>query len=454
MDQDVSISLLNAHQIEEKRMKRKNKHLVHPLHVMVESPSYSLIVVYNLISVGLRSRRFATTRFGHCDVGTKVAKIVRSTRSEYLLLSFTADSVYNFHACNQSTTNSDPMLWIFRLKLNTPQKLTELEEQNVSVNILCEKLKKHDLKTYKLHVVISKYGLMLLASLNLLKEFAQFWKYRMAYFNMENFIELTVYISAVLTTIDTSNCMRVTGLREHWQWQIGTIGLTLAWVNLLLYSQNSGRIGIYVGMYNQIMSNLTRLMLVFSPFIIAFVLAFHLLLANQYAYMSIESALTKVIVMISGELEFVQALFSRYQPNAGSDVHVRYVILTYVLFIVFIIVMAIALTNMLIGLAVGDVKEIQSQAIISKLRITIQTLFEAEDLLKTLRIRRDIPKMYTFFPNSKKALMDKAFNWLYTPRTKTEQFSVGKKKSRTTQNRLLELNQRMSRLQRRYDKIC
>ncbi|KAF5401189.1 hypothetical protein PHET_05455 [Paragonimus heterotremus] len=275
------------------------------------------------------------------------------------------------------------------------KKVPSLMDQNVAVPLLSAyHVEEKGLERKNKHLI---HPLQLM--------FAQFWKFRLAYFNMQNFIELTIYISAVLTTIDTNNCMRVTGLREHWQWQIGTIGLTLAWVNLLLYSQNSGRIGIYVGI----------------PFIIAFVLAFHLLLANQYAYMSIESALAKVIVMISGELEFVQALFSRYQSNASSDVHVRYVTLTYVLFIVFIIVMAIALTNMLIGLAVGDVKEIQSQAIISKLRITIQTLFEAEDLLKTLRIKRDIPKMYVFFPNSKKSLMDKAFNWLYTPKTKADQ---------------------------------
>ncbi|KAF6767787.1 hypothetical protein AHF37_09593, partial [Paragonimus kellicotti] len=313
----------------------------------------------------------------------------------------------------------------FMLSSKPPYML--LLDKNSTIAELCSEMETKGIKAYGILIAIPKYGLMVLAVLNLIKEFAQLKTAKLTYFNLENLIEVSIYVLAIVTTIDTNQCMRVTGLREHWQWQTGTIGLTLAWVNLLLFIQHSSRIGIYVGMFTLVFKNLCELLAVFSPFIVAFMLAFHLLLFNQFEFMNIGNAFSKIIAMIAGEVDFVATVMSRYETDAGSEVLVHYEAITYVLFVIFIAVMAIALTNMLTGVAVGDVNDIQGQATISRLRMTIQTLLDAKGLLVTVGIRWSIPQTYHYKPNIRGSFMDQFFNWLYTGRqaiTKSESHLV------------------------------
>jgi transient receptor potential cation channel subfamily A protein 1 len=65
------------------------------------------------------------------------------------------------------------------------------------------------------------------------------------------------------------------------QWQCGAIAVFLAWFNLLLYLQRFDISGIYVVMFLEILKTLLQVIIVFSILIIAFGLAFYLLLAGE-----------------------------------------------------------------------------------------------------------------------------------------------------------------------------
>ncbi|KAF8564346.1 hypothetical protein P879_02573 [Paragonimus westermani] len=340
----------------------------------------------------------------------------------------------------------------FMLSSKPPYML--LMDKNATIAELCNDMETKGIKAYGILIAIPKYGLMVLAVLNLIKEFAQLKRSKLAYFNLENLIEVSIYVLAILTTVDTNRCMRVTGLREHWQWQTGTTGLTLAWVNLLLFIQHSSRIGIYVGMFTLVFRNLCELLVVFSPFIVAFMLAFHLLLFNQFEFMNIGNAFSKIIAMIAGEVDFVATVLSRYEADAGSEVLVHYEAVTYVLFVIFIAVMAIALTNMLTGVAVGDVNDIQGQATISRLRMTIQTLFDAKGLLIAVGIRWSIPQTYHYKPNIRGSFMDQFFNWLYTAgRQSQKQSDDEEEENMEVANQLGELEDKLSDMEKKLDRI-
>ncbi|KAF5404629.1 hypothetical protein PHET_02040 [Paragonimus heterotremus] len=340
----------------------------------------------------------------------------------------------------------------FMLSSKPPYML--LMDKNVTIAELCNEMETKGIKAYGILIAIPKYGLMVLAVLNLIKESAQLKTAKLTYFNLENLIEVSIYVLAIVTTIDTNRCMRTTGLREHWQWQTGTVGLTLAWVNLLLFIQHSSRIGIYVGMFTLVFKNLCELLAVFSPFIVAFMLAFHLLLFNQFEFMNIGNAFSKIIAMIAGEIDFVATVMSRYETDAGSEVLVHYEAVTYVLFVIFIAVMAIALTNMLTGIAVGDVNDIQGQATISRLRMTIQTLFDAKGLLIAVGIRWSIPQTYHYKPNIRGSFMDQFFNWLYTAGRQSQSQPDDKEEENIeVSNQLTELEEKMCDMERKLDRI-
>ncbi|KAF5402193.1 hypothetical protein PHET_03901 [Paragonimus heterotremus] len=276
---------------------------------------------------------------------------------------------------------------------------------------------------------LSKYGLMILALLSLLKEVVQFVLYKRNYFTWENAIEISIYVLAFLITVDTNECMHVTGLREHWQWQSGTIGLMLAWVNLPFFVQRIPFLGVYVSMFKLVLRNLVILLMIFSPFIVAFMMTFHLLLMNQLAFKHRGDALSKIMVMISGEVEFENTMFKRYeQPNA-EEYMVYYERCTYALFIVFIIIMPIALTNTLTGIAVGEVSSILREAAMSKLRLTIRTIVSTNELFKAMNvfssfgICEPLPKFCERKPNLSRFVNKTLFHWFYEFGKESDQVS-------------------------------
>ena len=68
---------------------------------------------------------------------------------------------------------------------------------------------------------------------------------------------------------------------QRWQWNVGTVAIFLAWINLVLFAQKFPRFGIYVVMFKDILRTFFQFFLVFMLFIIAFALAFYCLLQNQ-----------------------------------------------------------------------------------------------------------------------------------------------------------------------------
>ncbi|KAF6769151.1 hypothetical protein AHF37_12214 [Paragonimus kellicotti] len=69
-------------------------------------------------------------------------------------------------------------------------------------------------KAYTLPIGVPKYGVMILAIVNLLLELTQLIRSRWRYFDLDNLLEVSIFVLALVTTVDTSWCMRETGVRE------------------------------------------------------------------------------------------------------------------------------------------------------------------------------------------------------------------------------------------------
>ncbi|KER25536.1 hypothetical protein T265_07050 [Opisthorchis viverrini] len=224
-----------------------------------------------------------------------------------------------------------------------------------------------------------------------LKQMVQCFASLADYFTFENVFELAIYSLAIATTVDTNGCMRRTGLREPWQWQTGTAGIVFAWIDLLMFFQRTTPIGIYLGIFGLILTNLANLAVVFSPFLVAFALAFHLLLGNQIRFNDMRNAFSSTVSMFSGEVGLADAshaMFNRYEPGASPEKLVYYATLSYLFFLTFVAFMSIALMNMLTGIAVGDVEAKKSQAnleTVQQLTSTQGKRMELDEVLDKLR---------------------------------------------------------------------
>ncbi|KAI0226875.1 hypothetical protein LSAT2_022672 [Lamellibrachia satsuma] len=248
-----------------------------------------------------------------------------------------------------------------------------------------------------LFAFIGKYVIIGLAALNLIREIFQLFTAKWNYFGWENLMEWITYISALLLVIDFSQCQQDTGIRMGWQWQLAAVAVFLAWMDLVLFIRKLPRFGIYVVMFTDILRTFTQFFPVFFLFIVAFGLAFFVLMQNQYAFRRPEFSLLKTSVMMIGEFEFENIFYNQ------NDVHketLYYSAISYTLFVIFLVLMAILVTNLLVGLAVDDIKAVQEQAILKRLAMQVELALDVESIVPQFIRRRFVVKCRTIRPNS------------------------------------------------------
>ena len=95
------------------------------------------------------------------------------------------------------------------------------------------------------------------------------------FLSLENYIEVLAYISSIIFVSHFgTNCWCPT----NWQWQLGAIGIFLAWINLILFLKRVPLLGIYVLMFNAILHSFLKFALIAFLFVVAFCIAFYMIL--------------------------------------------------------------------------------------------------------------------------------------------------------------------------------
>uniref|UniRef100_A0A667Z8R2 Transient receptor potential cation channel, subfamily A, member 1b n=1 Tax=Myripristis murdjan TaxID=586833 RepID=A0A667Z8R2_9TELE len=180
-------------------------------------------------------------------------------------------------------------------------------------------------------------------------------------------------------------------------WQAGAMAVFQSWVGFLLYLQRFEHFGIYVVMFGEIMKTLVRIVMLFLFLMVAFSLAFYCCYFYlQREFKTVELSLAQTFVMMVGELNyqnnFLDALLSENLPFPG---------LTYFIFINFVLLMPILLVNLMIGLAVGDIAEVQRNASLKRIAMQIDLHTALEDKLPYWFMKRVDKPFITIYPNRK-----------------------------------------------------
>lgn len=95
--------------------------------------------------------------------------------------------------------------------------------------------------------------------------------------------------------------------------------------------------------------NFATFLLAYSCLLIAFGLAFSVLFSN-YAPFKLPASLVKTVMMMSGELEYEDIFYSN--NTTQSD----YPATAHGMFLTFVLLVTVILTNLLVGLAVSDIQ--------------------------------------------------------------------------------------------------
>uniref|UniRef100_A0A3Q1GYS7 Transient receptor potential cation channel, subfamily A, member 1b n=1 Tax=Acanthochromis polyacanthus TaxID=80966 RepID=A0A3Q1GYS7_9TELE len=179
-------------------------------------------------------------------------------------------------------------------------------------------------------------------------------------------------------------------------WQAGAIAVLNSWIGFLLYLQRFEGVGIYVVMFGEIMRTLFRVVMLFFYLMLAFSLAFHALMLNQREFSSVPLSIMQTFVMMVGELNY---------QNNFLDVNLNHELpfgpLTYFIFVGFVLLMPILLVNLMIGLAVGDIAEVQRNAALKRIAMQIDLHTALEDKLPYWFMKRVDKPSIVIYPNRK-----------------------------------------------------
>ncbi|KAM8730774.1 transient receptor potential cation channel subfamily A member 1b [Acanthopagrus schlegelii] len=224
------------------------------------------------------------------------------------------------------------------------------------------------------------------------KEVVQISQQRWNYF--KDYTNQSDWSSAILSLLFVIPLMINAEGSLHWQ--AGAIAVLQSWVGFLFYLQRFEGIGIYVVMFWEIMNTLVRIVMLFIFLMLAFSLAFYALMLNQEEFKTVPLSIMQTFVMMVGELNYQNNFLDAYLKQELS-----FSILTYFIFASFVLCMPILLVNLMIGLAVGDIAEVQRNASLKRIAMQIDLHTSLEDKLPYWFVRRVDKDSITIYPNRK-----------------------------------------------------
>nr|WDP79885.1 transient receptor potential cation channel subfamily A member 1-9 [Apostichopus japonicus] len=149
----------------------------------------------------------------------------------------------------------------------------------------------------------------------------------------------------------------------------------------------------------EIFKTLLHVILVFLVLIIAFAMAFYILMSQETnrAFSTAPMSILRVITMMAGELDFINSFLG--PATDDDDSTLRFETLTYIFLIALILLLPILLMNLLIGLAVGDIATVQKDAQLKRLAMQVELHTDLEQKIPHWILRRIDRMSVTVYPN-------------------------------------------------------
>ncbi|XP_055299666.1 transient receptor potential cation channel subfamily A member 1 isoform X2 [Sitodiplosis mosellana] len=253
-------------------------------------------------------------------------------------------------------------------------------------------------------MMVSGLAIIVYIVCSTMREFLQIYQQKWQYlFEPNNFISWMLYISAGIMVSPIFS-----GHISDCHFSATSLTVFLSWFNLLLFLQRFDQVGIYVVMFLEILQTLIRVLMVFSILIIAFGLAFYIVLSkskmssaqmssSQLAFSTIPMSLVRTFSMMLGEMDFVGTYV---QPFWLHELPLP--ISSFLLLCLFMILMPILLMNLLIGLAVGDIESVRRNAQLKRLAMQVVLHTELERKLPQMWLERADKSELIEYPNSQK----------------------------------------------------
>ncbi|XP_060520957.1 transient receptor potential channel pyrexia isoform X2 [Cylas formicarius] len=234
-------------------------------------------------------------------------------------------------------------------------------------------------------VILVGYLVLFLNTLLLFKEcFQILHSWRVYVREWENWLQWAIIVS-VYCCVQPLYQMNIREYVYTWQHHVAAIGIFLAWVELMMNVGRFPTFGLYIQMFTRVSINFSKFMLAYFCLFIAFSLSFGVIFPNYPAFKDLKWVLIKVIIMMSGELEYEDVLF--------GNVEVKYPYTAHLAYLIFVLLVTVILTNLLVGLAVSDIQGLQKTADLERLVRQATLIAHLESMLFSKLLRWVPPKV-------------------------------------------------------------
>ncbi len=176
-------------------------------------------------------------------------------------------------------------------------------------------------------------------------------------------------------------------------WEATALAAFFSWFTLMLMLQLFDIFGVYVTMFLAITRTVFQVLLVCFVLVIAFALTFYILNGNVTIFSSFGYSLFMNFAHLLGEIDYENVVVK------SSNNELAYDSLTFLLFTVLAILMAIVIMNLLIGLAVGDINAIRQNAIVEKRNLEVSVFSRFDRSLPNRLLLKFDRHFYKSYPN-------------------------------------------------------
>ena len=236
-----------------------------------------------------------------------------------------------------------------------------------------------------LMVTVIGYALLGFNTLLIAKELFQMAHSWAGYItHWENWLQWLIILSVFPCVLPHHHQQNIQQDVYTWQHHIAAIGIFLTWLELMMLVGRFPMFGLYVQMFTTVAVNFAKFLIAYFCLFVAFSLTFSVLFPNYKSFKSTIWSLMKTIVMMSGELEFEDIFY-------GDEHSIQYPITAHLMFLAFVLLVTVILTNLMVGLAVNDIQGLQQSAGLDRLVRQAELVSHLESMLFS-RLLHCLPK--------------------------------------------------------------
>uniref|UniRef100_A0A2A4IVG4 Ion transport domain-containing protein n=1 Tax=Heliothis virescens TaxID=7102 RepID=A0A2A4IVG4_HELVI len=210
------------------------------------------------------------------------------------------------------------------------------------------------------------------------------------YMNLSNeyFLQLETWIkfSSVCLAVILPFTTRLTLSEVVWPRHVATAAILLSWLEMMFLLSRFPRWGYYVLMFGKVSTKVLKILLTFAFLLIGFALSFMIQFHCQKPFESPWAALVKTIVMMTSEFDYGDLV-----EETDPKVFVKSLLVVRVIILMFVIFTAIVLMNLMVGVAVNDLQNLEVVGNVRRLAKQVELIGILENLHNGSRFDSILP---------------------------------------------------------------